>query len=409
MTQVAISGIGVVGPTGLGVDNLRQLLRSGRTAIIDVDRFSTEGLGCSKAAVVPAFQAKEFIPGMKLRRMNLLSRYGLTAAKLAMLDAGLDSFPYQCESVGVAMGTAFGPVQTSVDYMREYVEKGAALASPQLFAESVANAPGSHIAIELGLRGFNLTMTQRESSMMAAAMYAASQIAKGGAMAALIGGVDELNEMIFSVLARVGALAHVAGDTGEASRPFDRRRNGIVLGEGGMVLVAEAADAAAQRGARVYATLSGFAIGRDTTASISDWGEGADQIASIMRRAIEDAAIEPQSIDAIWASANSSARGDRVEARAIRSLIGCHLPPVVATKGYFGEYAAAGGLHLASALIALFDQELPCSAGFDESEPGIDLPITRELRPTPLRHILVNSVSAGGGVISAVVSRVGHE
>jgi 3-oxoacyl-[acyl-carrier-protein] synthase II len=409
VTQVAITGIGVVGPAGVGVENFRRLLRGGVSAIAAVDRFSTEGLCCHKAAAVPPFPAKEFISPMKLRRMNLLSRYALTAAKLAVLDAGLEGFPQPGESVGVAMGTAFGPVQTSVDYMAEYVEKGAALAPPQLFAESVANAPGGHIAIELGLRGFNVTLTQRESSMMAAAMCAATQIAKGAASAALIGGVDELNEMIFSVLARIGALAHATGDASEASRPFDCRRNGVVLGEGGTVLVAETAEGARQRGARVYGTLSGFAIGRDTTASISDWGEGADQVAAVMKRALGDAAIEPGSVDAIWASANSSIRGDRVEARAIEHLFGRDIPPLVATKGYFGEYAAAGGHQLASALIALADQELPGSAGFGEAEPGIDLPIVRELRPARLRHILANSVSAGGGVISAVVSRVGDE
>src|SRR5206468_7138199 len=115
---------------------------------------------------------------------------------------------------GVAMGTAFGPVQTSVEYMQEYVEKGAALAPPQLFAESVANAPGSHVGIEFDLRGFNVTVTQRESSALAALMYAASQIAKGTVPAVIAGGVEEVNEIVFSVLDRLGAL-------GECSRPFD--------------------------------------------------------------------------------------------------------------------------------------------------------------------------------------------
>src|SRR5204863_6568800 len=148
-----------------------------------------------------------------------LSRYAVAAARLAIDDSGA---ALATES-GVALGTAFGPVQTSVDYMQEYVAKGAALAPPQLFAESVANAPGSHIAIEFDLRGFNVTLTQRESSLLAAAMFASSQIVKGTVPSGIIGGVEEVNEMVFSVLDRLGALAHAEDGLSEQMRPFDRR------------------------------------------------------------------------------------------------------------------------------------------------------------------------------------------
>src|SRR5207302_8918532 len=228
MTRIAITGIGVIAPGAIGVDQFAALLDNGKNAIAPIDRFDTTGLRAHNAALVRDFVAKDFISPMKLRRMNTLSRFGVAAARLATMDRG-DGLP---NAAGVAMGTAFGPVQTSVDYMQEYVEKGAALAPPQLFAESVANAPGSHVAIEHDLRGFNVTITQRESSALAAAMYAAAQIAKGAAPAALIGGVEEVTEMVFSVLARLGA-------TSDRARPFDRRRDGFVMGEGSAVFVAE--------------------------------------------------------------------------------------------------------------------------------------------------------------------------
>src|SRR6266545_1955490 len=209
--RIAITGLGVIAAS----------------AIAPMDRFDTSGLSTQTAALVRDFKPRDFIAPMKLRRMNQLSRLTVSAAKLALGDRKLPV------GSGVAIGTAFGTVQTSVDYMQEYVEKGAALAPPQLFAESVANAPGSHVAIEHDLRGFNITITQRESSALAAAMYVAAQIAKGVAPAALIGGVDEVTEMVFSVLARLGA-------TSDRARPFDRRRDGFVPGEGSAVLVAEA-------------------------------------------------------------------------------------------------------------------------------------------------------------------------
>src|SRR3954468_15177287 len=183
MNRVAITGIGIGAPGAVGVEPFRAMLDSAVTAVTPIDRFDTEGLSAHTAGLVRDFKARDYIPAMKMRRMNTLSRYAVSAARLAIDDAGAQP---SSES-GVALGTAFGPVQTSVDYMQEYVAKGAALAPPQLFAESVANGPGSHIAIAQDPRGFNVTLTQRESSALAAAMYAAAQIVKGVVPAALTG------------------------------------------------------------------------------------------------------------------------------------------------------------------------------------------------------------------------------
>jgi 3-oxoacyl-[acyl-carrier-protein] synthase II len=395
MSRVAINGIGVVAPGALGIDGFRELLASGTTAIADIDRFDTTGLRAHKAALVRDFKGRDFIAPMKMRRMNNLSRYAVAAAKMAIDDCG---GPLAADT-GVAIGSAFGPVQTSVDYMQEYVEKGAALAPPQLFAESVANAPGSHLAIEWGLRGFNVTMTQRESSTLAAAMYAAAQIVKGTVSGAVIGGVDEVNEMLFGVLDRLGALAHSNGAGPEASRPFDRRRNGLVIGEGSVMLIAGSSESAK------YGYLAGFGMARDTTASTSDWGSDPARVAAAMRKAIDDAGLAPGDIQAVYASANSTRRADALEYRALQHLFGAQSPPVVATKGYFGEYAAGGGLQLAAALLAIRSGVLHASAGFEEGDEAMRIDVVREPRRADLRNILVPSLSAGGGIICAVVSR----
>lgn len=393
--RIAITGIGIVAAGAVGVDQFRAMLRDGRSAIKRVERFDTSGLSSHCAALVLDFKARDFIAPMKLRRMNALSRYALSAARLAIADCGKDLGP----DTGVALGTSFGPVQTSVEYLQEYVAKGAALAPPQLFAESVANAPGSHIAIEWGFRGFNVTVTQRETSTLSAAMYGCSQLMKGTARRAVIGGTEEVNEMVFSVLDRIGALAHATDEAAEASRPFDRRRNGIVIGEGGVAFIAE------REGPAAYGYLSGFGMARDPSASISNWGEGAGAVESAMRRAIEDAGITTSDIDAIYASANSSRRGDSVEARAIEGLFGSRIPPVVATKGYFGEYSGGCGLHLAAALVAMRDQTLHATAGFEEADRETGFTPNTEARPADLRHILVNGLASGGGIVAAVVSR----
>jgi 3-oxoacyl-[acyl-carrier-protein] synthase II len=388
--RVPVTGIGVVAPGAIGVAALHALIASDRTAIAPIDRFDTTGLSVHKAGLVRDFAARDFIAPMKLRRMNVLSRFGVAAAKMAISDCGT-TLP---ETSGVAMGTAFGPVQTSVDYMQEYVAKGAALAPPHLFAESVANAPGSHIAIEHNLRGFNITVTQRESSALAAAMYACAQIVKGAAPAALTGGVEELSDdMVFSILDRIGALADTA-------RPFDRRRSGLVPGEGSAVM-------ALGTEGRPYGWLSGFGIARDTTATLSDYGTNPDAAVTAMKAALDDAELTTADIDAIFASANSTKRVDAVEAHAIARLFGERIPDVVATKGFFGEYAGGGAVHLASALIAMREQFLPMSIGFEEADESLPLAPTRATQARELRHIIINSISAGGGIVSAVISREG--
>ncbi len=393
MTRIPITGIGVIAPDAIGVDAFRALLAGGVTTMREIDRFDTAGLSAHKAALVRDFKARDFIAPMKMRRMNGLSRLGVAAAKLAIEDSGA-ALP---EQSGVTVGTAFGPVQTSVDYMQEYVDKGASLAPPQLFAESVANAPGSHVAIEWGLRGFNITITQRESSALAAAMMASTQLVKGTVPAALIGGVDDVNEMLFSVLDRIGALAHADAGVDEAARPFDRRRNGLALGEGAAMFVAGTASR------KPYGWLSGFGIARDTTASISDWGTGADAVVTAMRAALDDAELPLEAIDAVYASANGSRRGDALEEAALGLLFGDRMPPIVATKGVFGEYAAGGALQLAAALLAVDEQKLHASVGYEEGS----LDVNRTTRDAEIRHVLVNSLSAGGGIVCAVISREG--
>lgn len=399
-SSVAVTGIGVIAPGATGVAELEEFLRNGMTGVGPLDRFDTSQLNAKTAALVRDFKPKSFIPVLKMRRMNGLSRYAVAAAKLALSDAKFEDGVVERSRAGVALGSAFGPVQTSVEYIDEYMSKGAALAPPQLFPESVANAPGSHIAIEHHFEGFNLTFTQRESSALTAAMFAASKIAASEADAAVTGGVEELNDIIFGVLDRLGALT----TNGAGARPFDRARSGMVMGEGSGMLVLESVDLR-RDGIVPYGYFTGFASGRDRSATLSDWGTEAETVAAVMRAAVADAGLDIGDVDAIWASANGSVRGDLLEARAISLLFGEAMPPIVAMKGAIGEYAGAGAVHLASALIALRGQFLPVTAGFSDSLEEVALPVTTSFQERPLRHILVNALSAGGGVICAVISR----
>lgn len=403
--RVAVIGAGLVAPGAIGIEPFRDLLRSGDSSIRIVNRFDTTPFRSRCGAFVEDFDPKAFIPPAKMRRLNQLSRFIAASAKMAIEDAGFGGEIPGSDRGGVAIGTMFGPVETSVRYLDEYRDKGPALAPPQLFAESVANAPGSHIAIRYGLRGFNLTFTQREGSAMTALTFAAMQIAKGAATMALAGGVDEINEITYGIYDRLGALSRDGSGSAESARPFDHTRDGIVLGEGGAMLVLTAEPAEDQ----VYGWVAGFAQGRDQTAGLSDWGSDSGAVERVMMRAIEDASITADQVDVVFASANGNQKCDAVETRALIALFGEHCPPVVATKGIFGEYAAGGGLQLAAALLAVKHGEIYPSVGFEAADEGFDLPVSTRLENRPIRYALVNSLSAGGGLISIVLSREGRD
>ena len=214
-----------------------------------------------------------------------------------------------------------------------------------------------------------------------------------------------MNDITFSVLDRIGALAREHGHLPERCRPFDQNRNGMVVGEGSAIFLLQSESDVRKRSGKVYGYVSGFGIAKDPTASISDWGVGVDSVMAAMRNAVEDAGLEISEVDAIFASGNGSVKGDRLEGKAIQSLFSDSVPPVVAVKGYFGEYAAAGGLQLVAALLALREQFLPATLGFEQADSELHLPIVTAAEDRRLRNVLVNSLSAGGGVVSCILSR----
>lgn len=394
-----ITGVGCVLPGAIGAEALERRLVDGESAVARVERFETSRWDSHCGGVVTDFRPRDFIAVAKIRRMNELSRMAVAATRMALESAGAPAGTWGRGDVGVAMGTMFGPVRTSIEYMDAYVAHGPALAPPQLFAESVANAPGSHIAIENGFEGFNLTFTQRESSFLTALMHAAMQIGHGRCRAAIAGGVDELNEVVFEVLSRSAALATDEG-SGEAMRPFDRRRNGLIAGEGALSIVLEADPRSTP-----LARISGFGIARDASATVSDWGRGSDAVARAALRAMQQSGLAPYQIDAVYASANGSVRGDAVEREALGVLFGEGVPPVSAVKALFGEYAAAGGVPIAAAAMAIARGTLHGSFGYGEPDEGAPFEPVRSTRPAAPGHVLALSISAGGGIVAAILSK----
>jgi 3-oxoacyl-[acyl-carrier-protein] synthase II len=403
VNEVVVTGLGAVTAFGTGAEPLAEALESGRTRLSPVEpcpRLPRQPGGATSAVQVGQAALAEWLPPLVARRMSPPSRWAVAAAKMALADAGLGTpggggAAAPDPATAVALATSFGPVSYTQRLLDQILDEGPEAASPSLFTECVANAPAAQVAIQCRAAGRNHTICQREAGALTALARGAADVASGRAARALVGATEEVTPLIFAILDRFRALARpCAGGGGEAARPFDRRRNGVVMADGSAVLVLEPAAAAAARGARALARVRAWGGGFDATAGRSGWGTGAEILAAELRALLDRAGLAPGAIDRIVSGASGAVAGDRLEAAVLRRVwAGRPLPPVVAPKAVTGEYA--GGF-LAAAVLAATGRPFGPTAGFAEPDPELGV-IPHDGAPLPPpRRLLVTALAAGG-------------
>lgn len=393
--DVVISGLGVLGPAGIGREALGAVLAEGGAPSAPIDRAAglhRENLP-AEAGLFPELSLATWVPPAIARRMCRPSRFAVAAARLAVEDARLEPAVLEGPRTGVAVGTAFGPTLFTEKLLREILESGPETASPFWFTECVANAPAAEIALVLKARGPNLTITQREAAGLLAVGQAAVEVDEGRSDTAIAGSVEEMTPMLHAILARFGAVARRGGD-GAVARPFDRARSGYLPSEGAAMVVLERAERVRGRGGRVLARIAMRGSGFDATAPTAGWGTGGGTLARRARRDLDRAGIPVEAIDAIVSGASGSIAGDRCEAGFLRALWGSRpLPTVLAPKASTGEY---GGGFLAAAVLAMRGARFGRTAGFREVDPELGV-VPHDGSPLPeLRRVLVTSMAAGG-------------
>ncbi|MEM7051347.1 MAG: beta-ketoacyl synthase N-terminal-like domain-containing protein [Acidobacteriota bacterium] len=390
--SIVITGMGVLSAEGVGRAPLAAALAAGRGSRRPMEPFA--GLpprdgAATLAGRLPTVPFQQWIPPLVGRRMSPPSRFAVTAARLALDEAGYDLPETPDRDTGVVSATAFGPMSFTERLLDQVFGEGPAAASPFLFTECVANAPAAQISIQCRLAGPNLTVCQREASPLLMMARGAGELRAGRAGRMVVAAVEEMTPLIFAVLDRFRALARPC-DGVEEARPFDRRRNGFIASEGATVLVLEPEERAGERGRlRLAAWGSAF----DGTAGRSGWGRGDALLATQIRRGLERFGLSPGDLDLVISGASGSRAGDRLEGAVLRRLA---VPgPVLAPKGVTGEY---GGAFLAAAVLAM--EGCPCgpTAGFREVDPAIALvPHDGSPLASP-RRALVTSFAAGGAV-----------
>jgi 3-oxoacyl-[acyl-carrier-protein] synthase II len=405
MTPLAITGMSAITGFGVGLAAFTDGLRSGRTTIAPVEALGTNGSRSHLAGQIRDFDPAQFIAPGKLRRIDRVGRLSIACCKLAMESAGLtDLGPIGADGVGVALGSYTSGIHSLVEYLDRLIAQGPTGGSALDFSNTVGNAAASLCGIELGLRGANVTLNSKEASALAAVAYAASLLESGRARALISGGVDDLENTFFAVHAEFGVLANDEGE-GEASRPFDRRRNGFILGTGAFLVVLETTDSARARAAGVHGELAAVAA-TSAPARLNDWPRDSGELARCMRVALDRANREPRDVAAVFASANSTPVLDRTEAAALAEVFGESTVPVTALKGALGECGAIGAAGLIAAIGCLRDSVIPPTVGFAQPDPDCPVNVSsqpRSITPRPHQVALVNSFASGGASYSAVV------
>jgi len=398
-----ITGLGVVGAHGIGRASLQEALLSGRPLASEVDRSAGYHAADSSrlAAQVPKLDLARWLPPAEARRLSVPSRYAVAAARMALEEAGLPSL--EGRRVTVVLATAFGALLFTEKLVRQILEEGPESAQPFYFSECVANAAAGRVAIALGARGANVTITEREAGPMLALARGAQEVREGRADLAIAGSVDELTQLLHAMLDRFRGTARAEGGRDEAARPFDAQRNGILVGEGASIVVLEREEDAAARGATILARVAASGAAFDATAPAADWGGGEVVLARALRSALVRAGRGVETIDLVVSGASGSRRGDRLEAATLAAAWGdVEIPPVVTPKAVVGEYG--GGL-LAAAVLAAEGSPFGRPLAFETPDPSLTVvPHDGRSLPVPQR-VLVTSLAAGGAAAWAVLEQ----
>ncbi len=406
--RVAITGIGAVTPIGITREALWNGLRERRSAVREVSRFDAS-IYRSRIAAEIDFQPTDFIEARRVRKLDRFGQFSIATARLAIEDAELKLETEDRERVGAMMGTALGGVGYAEEQFLVFKNEGIKSVSTTLATNVFGGAASCNIAIEFGVMGPNSTNAMSCASGTMAIGEAFRQIRDDYADVMICGGVEApLNQLCFGAFAIIRAMSTRNDDPSHASRPFDRQRDGFVMGEGSAILVLEEYERAKARGAHIYAEVLGYAFGNDAHHMTAPRPDGT-QAARTMRGALRDAHVEPHEIGYVNAHGSSTPLNDPTETRAIRSVFGEYATklPVSSTKAYYGHaLGASGAMEAAICALSLERGWLPPTLNLDDPGEGCDLDyIPGNGRDTSVDYILSNSFGFGGINAALVLKR----
>jgi len=408
MRRVAVTGLGIVCPVGVGVDAAWDALTAGRSGVGPITTFDTAEYAVHFAASVDDFDPTTVLDVKEARRLSRFQQFALVAAEEALADAGIsDVGPAEAERIGVIVGSGIGGLGLMEEQTRVLIERGPSRVSPFLVPGMIIDVAAGLISIRHGFKGINYAPVSACATGNHAIGEAFEAIRRGSADVVVAGGFDAgVTPLGLAGFAAARALSTRNDDPAGASRPFDAGRDGFVIGEGGAVLVLEEWDHAVARGAKIRAELIGYGATADAyhvTAPAPD-GNGARRA---MRMALEQAGIDPSEVGYINAHGTSTQLGDAAETGAIREVFGAGAPPVSSTKSMTGHLlGGAAAIEAVACVRALETGILPPTINYTDADPACDLDyVPNVARLTNPAVTLSNSFGFGGHNASILMGR----
>jgi 3-oxoacyl-[acyl-carrier-protein] synthase II len=397
---VVVTGIGLVSSLGIGTEANWQALCAGRSGIATISKFDAAQFATRIAGEVRGFDPLQFVEKKDVKKMDAFIQYAIAASQFAMDDAGLTITPEMGPMVGVSIGSGIGGFMTIEREHKALLDGGPRKISPFFIPSAIINLAAGQVSIRYGAKGPN-TATCTACSASAHAIGDAFEIIRRDAADVMIAGGSEaaITPMSVGGFGALRALSTRNEEPARASRPFDKDRDGFIVGEGSGVLILEELEFARRRGARVYAEIVGYGMSSDAY-HITAPSEDGDGPFRVMRAAIKSGGIQPTDIDYINAHGTSTPHGDKVETIAIKRCFGDFAPKVAvsSTKSMTGHLlGAAGGLEAGITALAVHHQAAPPTINLECPDEDCDLDyVPNRMRPMPIEYALSNSFGFGG-------------
>lgn len=398
--RVVVTGIGLVTPLGTNVADSWQGILSGQSGVRAIEHFDVSNAPVKFASMVQGFDATDYMSAKEARKVDTFIQYGIAASLQALEDSGLTIDEQNAKRVGIAVGSGIGGLPVIQKNYDAYLNGGVRKVSPFFVPAAIVNMISGNLGVMLGAKGPNIAVTTACTTGLHNIGEAYRMIAMGDADAMIAGGAEMSTcEMGLSGFCAARALSTRNDAPQQASRPWDKDRDGFVLGEGAGVVMLESLASATARGAKIYGELIGYGLSCDAfhiTAPPAT-GEGA---ALAMENAIKSANIDPTTVDYVNAHGTSTKVGDLAETNAIKQAFGEHAYQlaVSSTKSMIGHLlGAAGSVEAIFCLLAIRDQIAPPTINLDNPEEGCDLDyIPHKARHMPINVALTNSFGFGG-------------
>jgi 3-oxoacyl-[acyl-carrier-protein] synthase II len=398
--RVVVTGLGAVTPVGLGKDRLWSSLKEGLSGIGIITKFDAEGYECRIAAEVKDFVPGDFMDKKEARRMDTFTQYAIAGGRMALEDGGIDLSRVDKDRLGIILGSGIGGIETLESQFRVLLEKGASRISPFFIPMMISNMAAGQMAIAFGAKGPNETVVTACASGTNAVGDAFRVIQRGDADMVITGGTEAaVTPIAVAGFCSMKALSTRNDDPKGASRPFDKERDGFVLGEGSGILILEELEYALRRGAKIYAEVVGY--GRTADAHhITAPAPGGAGAAAAMARALEDAGITPEQVDYINAHGTSTEYNDKFETEAIKQTFGEHAYKIAvsSTKSVTGHLlGAAGGVEAVASVLAIYEGFVPPTINYTTPDPECDLNyVPNKGEKQEVVYAMSNSLGFGG-------------